>query len=688
MNPFTPAPARTWTRFLIGALTTAACATAIPVGVHAATAPELPIEHFFKDYAYETITISPAGRYLAVTYPSNGTRNAAIIDMQTMQGKPLTGFSQPDALDWVAWKSEDALLYGMTKVDEVGNDLYNIGSLQRDGTKHVLILDNQVPENAVGTWRMVADEVVDVLPDDPDLVLLSSEAERVDYYSVYRVGTSLRGNLSMRSTASRFPTARHALGPPAGRKCSYLTDHKAQVRVCMTREADGSRRLLYRPKGEGAWQELASFSDENSRILPVGFTDDDQALIVLSNVGRDTDALYVYEPEKKALADVVLEAPKGLDVDEAVFSTYGQRLIAARYYDHESHIVFFDEAAARAHGALEKLFPDSGVALTSMSQDGKKAILLVTSGSEPGTFYLFDNANQRVSEVVRRAPWFKGTRLAVVKSVEFEARDQMRIHGYLTYPAGRLARNLPLIVIPHGGPFGIRDYGGFDPEAQFFANRGYGVLQVNFRGSGGFGTAFRQAGAREWGKKMQDDITDGVEWAIREGIADKQRIAIYGASYGGYAAMMGLVRTPDLFRCGITFAGVSDLDMLLNTRTVRAKTANTTVNISPETIRYWESVVGDRKDEAALRADSPRYNAAGIKAPVLIAHGEDDFTVPYDHATALREALEKAGKKVEFLGVREEGHGFRHADNRIKLFGTIEKFLAQHMASAPAASNP
>lgn len=656
--------------------------------LHAATAP-LPIESFFKDYAYEDLLISPGGRYLAVTYPSNGTTNAAIIDMQTMQGKPLTGFSWPDSLDWIEWKSDDALVYGMTKIDTVGNRMANIGSLQRDGTNHVFLLDNQVPDNFRGTWYLLHDDLVDVLPGDADTVLLSSESERQDFPSVYRVGTSLRGSLTRtRMSGNRFATSRHAVGPPAGRKCSYLTDHKGAVRVCMTREVDGSRRFLYRPKGEGDWQELATFADDTSRILPLGFTDDDQALIVLSNMNRDTDALYIYEPARRALAELVFEAPKGIDVAEAVFSTYGKRLVAARYYDDTSHIVFFDEAAARAHGALQKLFPDQGVGVVSMSQDGKKAIVLVTSGAEPGTFYLFDDANQRVAEVVRRAPWFKGARLGITKAIEFEARDKTRITGYLTYPSGKLPRNLPLLVNPHGGPFGVRDYGGFDREAQFFASRGYGVLQINFRGSGGYGTAFRTAGYREWGKKMQDDITDGVEWAIREGIADKQRVGIYGASYGGYAAMMGLVRTPELFRCGITFAGVSDLDLLLNTTAVRGSTSTAYVEISKEERKIWEDMIGDHRDEATLRAASPRYNATVIRVPVLIAHGEDDFIVPFEHATALRDELVKAGKPVEFLGIREEGHGLRDVANRVQFYDKVEKFLAQHLMTAPAAPAP
>jgi dipeptidyl aminopeptidase/acylaminoacyl peptidase len=456
--------------------------------------------------------------------------------------------------------------------------------------------------------------------------------------------------------------------------------------VCMTWEVDASRRLLYRATPRDDWQELEHFMDERSRFQPVGFTEDDQALIVLSNVKRDTDALYIYEPAKKALTELVFEAPKGLDVSSAVFSTYGGRLVAARYNDGGGRVVFFDAPTARAHKAVSNLFPDSRVSVTSMSRDGKRAVVLVTSGSEPGTFLLVDDEKQRVAELVRRAPWLKDARYGITKAIEYQARDQTRIAGFITYPAGRELRSLPMIVNPHGGPYGVQDTGSYDREAQFFASRGYAVLQVNFRGSGGYGTAFRTAGYREWGKKMQDDITDGVLWAIKEGIADKDRIGIYGASYGGYAAMMGLVRSPELFRCGITFAGVSDLDMLLNTTAIRGSTSKVYIEIPKEARRIWEDMLGDRKDEETLRAASPRYNVAAIRAPVMIAHGEDDFTVPFAHATALRDELLKAGKPVEFFGVREEGHGFRDPANRAQLFARIEKFLAQHLPpGTPAA---
>ncbi len=663
----------------IAALAAAAGASAAPPAV----------DVFFKDYAYDTVVISPGGRYLAVTYPSNGTTNAAVIDMQDMKAAALTGYAYPQGVEWIRWKSDEALIYGMTKLDpKSGLRIDNIASVQRDGSRHIFLLDNELPEGAVN-WRYLVDEVVDLLPEEPDVVLLSSDGERADYPSAYRVSTRTAGStMRGRMQGLRFATTRRSVvGSPPGRKCSYLADRKATVRVCTTMELDASRRMLYRAGPDTPWEELEHFPDDSSRMIPVGFTEDDLALVVLSNVERDNYALYVYEPAKRALAELVFEAPGGLDLDEVVHDTYDRSIVAARYHDHGTHTVFFDTLTARAHTALQKLFADSAVTIASRSRDGKKAVVLVTSNNEPGTYYLFDHDGQKVSELVRRAPWLKDAKFGVKKAIEFQARDRTPISGYLTYPAGREPRNLPMIINPHGGPFGIRQIGGFDSEAEFFASRGYAVLQINFRGSGGYGSTFRSAGHREWGRKMQDDITDGVQWAIAEGIADKNRIAIYGASYGGYAAMMGLVRTPELFRCGITFAGVSDLAMLLNTR--RVTTGRAYADVPKEVRKYWEDVVGDRKDEAGLRAASPRFNVASIRVPVLIAHGEEDFTVPVEHATLLRDALREAGKPVEYLGVHNEGHGFRDAANRVELYTRIEKFLAQHLpADAPAAPTP
>jgi dipeptidyl aminopeptidase/acylaminoacyl peptidase len=302
----------------------------------------------------------------------------------------------------------------------------------------------------------------------------------------------------------------------------------------------------------------------------------------------------------------------------------------------------------------------------------------VSSVRDPGTYYLVDLGASKLKPLVKVAPWIDASKMAEVKPVRYSARDGLELTGYLTLPPGRAAEKLPLIIHPHGGPHGVRDYARFDPNVQFLASRGYAVLQVNFRGSGGFGLEFQKAGHREWGQKMQDDLADGVAWAVKEGFADPARVGIYGASYGGYAAMMGLVRHPELYRVGMTFAGVSDLEGMFD-ETIRSR--GWYRRRSRDELRYWEDVIGSRRDVETLRALSPLHNVASIRAPVFIAHGRMDFIVEYDQATRLHEALRRRDATVDFFSVADDGHGFVREENRIELLRRIEKFLAAHMPS-------
>lgn len=651
-----------------------------------ALAAEIPLESFFKDYQYRDMVISPNGKHLAALYPSNDTTNALVVDLQNMSLKAVTGAQFPDEVQWIRWKSDDALLYELHLLDQGRHMIMNIGAVERDGRNHVFLLDNRLPQNVVGTWRYVWEGVVDWQRNDPYAVLMESDYETEDFPSVYRVKMRTGGRTSgvggMRVETT--PTARNMIAKAPGRNCEFVTDHQGNVRVCVTRETDLSRRLLYRPTGDGPWEEHRRFRADEQLVWPLGFTDDDQALIVLSNVGRDTKALFVYEPAQKALGELVFAAPEGIDVDAGVFSTYGDHFVAARYVTDAPQMEFFDQTWARIYGTLSASFPKQTVSLTSASADGKRAVALVHGNQNPGMFYLYDNESRKLSEILPRAPWLQGAEFGETRSISYEARDKTQINGYLVLPPGREPRNLPLIVNPHGGPIGVRDDSGFDREAQFLASRGYAVLKVNFRGSGGYGKSFQKAGYREWGRKMQDDITDGVMWAIEQGIADKARICIYGASYGGYAAMMGLVKTPELYKCGVTFAGVSDLPRFMSI--TRITSGGLEREITREERRFWYEVIGDRKDDASLKAISPRQNAASIRVPVLIAHGDQDFTVPVEQATALRDELKRLGKPVEFVSWHNEGHGFTFQKNRIEFYRQLEAFLARNLGPQTQAA--
>ena len=286
-----------------------------------------------------------------------------------------------------------------------------------------------------------------------------------------------------------------------------------------------------------------------------------------------------------------------------------------------------------------------------------------------GTRYLYDVRRDRLTKLGEVHPWLPEKLMAPVKPVAFESRDGLTIHGYLTLPVGREPHKLPVVVNPHGGPW-FRDTWGFNPEAQFLANRGYAVLQINFRGSTGYGRKFWEASRKQWGLAMQDDITDGVEWLVREGIADPKRICIYGASYGGYATLMGLVKTPDLYACGIDYVGVSNLFTFMKA-------------IPP----YWkpllamfEDMVGDpAADKEQLARTSPALNAERIKAPLLVAQGARDPRVVKAESDQMVAALKARGIDVPYIVKDNEGHGFANEENQLEFYGEMERFLAKYL---------
>ncbi len=282
-----------------------------------------------------------------------------------------------------------------------------------------------------------------------------------------------------------------------------------------------------------------------------------------------------------------------------------------------------------------------------------------------------------MEEIAKRAPWINEKETAEVRAVHFEARDKLALSGYLTLPRGREAKNLPLIVNPHGGPIGIRYTDRWQPDAQFLASRGYAVLQVNFRGSGGLGKSLREAGLGEFGEKMLEDVTDATKWAIAQGIADPSRICVYGGSYGGYSALMGVIENQGLYRCAISYSGLTDLHGLL-TDQVRGTIVYR--DRSPQEVAFWKRVIGTHLDDLDyLTRHSPVYNADKIKVPVFLAHGGLDVTVPSSQASRMKNALLAAGNtRVEYLYRYDEGHGFYNDSNRIELYREMEAFLRKY----------
>jgi dipeptidyl aminopeptidase/acylaminoacyl peptidase len=325
-----------------------------------------------------------------------------------------------------------------------------------------------------------------------------------------------------------------------------------------------------------------------------------------------------------------------------------------------------DHPAARLHEAMQRAFAGDEVRFISHSADGKRAIVVVESDIAPAEYYLLDTDTKKADVISAARSWVDIEKMRPKEPIELEARDGTALHGYLTRPAGD--GPYPLVVLPHGGPHGVRDAWGFDWEAQLFASRGYAVLQVNFRGSGGYGIDFLEAGYREWGAAMQDDVTDATNWAIEQRVASADRICIYGASYGGYAALMGAAREPTLYRCAIGYAGVYDLPLMFESGDVPDSELG---------VDYLNRVLGT--DVADLRSRSPTAHANTIEAAVFLIHGTEDWRADYKHGIRMKEELERAGKHVEWLSLRHEGHGAYADATRLEVYQAILAFLDEHL---------
>ena len=358
-----------------------------------------------------------------------------------------------------------------------------------------------------------------------------------------------------------------------------------------------------------------------------------------------------------------------VDVSGLSYSKKRKVLTAISYVKEKREMKFLDAVAEKRYNRLKKELGDYEVVITGVNKNEDKFLVRTYSDRSLGSYYFYDQASDKLSKIAEVSPWINESELAVQKPVSYTSRDGLTINGYLTLPVGVEAKNLPVVMNIHGGPW-ARDNWGFNPEVQFLVNRGYAVLQVNYRGSTGYGRKFWEASFKEWGKKMQDDVSDGVKWLISEGIANPKKVGIYGGSYGGYATLAGLAFSPELYACGVDYVGVSNLFTFMKT-------------IPP----YWQpfikmmyEMVGDpEKDSLLLESASPVFHADKIVAPLFVAQGKMDPRVNIAESDQMVEAMKKRGIDVEYLVKDNEGHGFRNQENRFDFYGSMEKFLAKHL---------
>ena len=614
-----------------------------------ASAETLPLEDFFKPSRYSNVQLSPDGTHLAAIAPRDDHRNIAVINLANFESRFVTSVTDAEVVGFT-WANDDRLLFFM---DADGNESFGIFAVNKDGSGGRVLAEPLVGRS----FRFT--QVLDILEDDPEYILVTNNERLAAYPDVYKMWIK---------NGSKKRVMRNP-----GNVVGWVTDQDGEIRFAVAQEEGPLTTVLYMPPGSDDWETLISFKYDEPGFFPVNISHDGKTAYVSSNLDldgnrRDKAGLYSYDLEARKLTELLFEHPD-VDIGGVAISDVTEELIAVTYNTDKPQVHYFDEEWNAIQKGIDTAMPNTINSFTSTTRDETKAIIAAWNSTQPAKYYMYDREESKLEELVASRPWVDPASMARMEPIQFTARDGLKINGYLTTPVGAEAKDLPLILNPHGGPW-ARDSYGYNSETQFLANRGYAVLQVNFRGSTGYGTEFIDAGNRQWGLAMQDDLTDAVAWAIEEGIADPERVCIYGGSYGGYATMAGLTFTPELYKCGINYVGVTSIPLLFKTMPDAWESARPQLE--------WR-VGKPKEDKEFLEDRSPLNHIDKIQAPLMMAYGKRDARVDLSHALKAEKELKRNEKDYQLMIKTDEGHGFRKYENRMDYYQMMEAFLQKNL---------
>ena len=603
---------------------------------------QIPLEDFFKNPEKARYQISPDGKYFSFMAPYEKRMNLFVQEIGKDSAVRLTSETDRDISGYF-WKNPTRILY---LKDTGGDENFRLYGVNIDGSNLKCFTD----------FPKVRTQIIDDLIDFPDEVIIGLNKRNPEVFDPYRLNI-VTGAMKL-------------LAENPGNIQGWILDHEGKLRAA-TAIVDGiNTQILYRAKETDKFKPVLTTNFKES-VSPMIFTFDNKNIYAVSNLGRDKSALVVFDIANGKELETLYENPD-YDVNDVVWSRLGKKLVAVNYESWKPERYYLDEEGKKIYESIQKKLGDYTFNITSLTKAEDKFMIRAYSDRSLGGYYVYDKAKDSLQKVADLFTWLKEDELAQMLPIEYTARDSVKINGYLTLPVGYTmedAKNLPVVVNPHGGPW-ARDSWGFNPEIQFLANRGYAVLQVNFRGSTGYGRNFWEKSFKQWGLSMQDDVTDGTNWLIKKGIADPKRIAIYGGSYGGYATLEGLVKEPDLYAAGVDYVGVSNLFTFMRTIPPYWK---------PMLDMMYEMVGNPKADSAQFVATSPAMNADKIKTPLFVAQGKNDPRVNKDESDQMVDALKKRGIVVEYMVKDNEGHGFHNEENRFDFYRAMEKFLGEHL---------
>ena len=624
----------------------AGCAfSLLPLAPILARADAIPVETLFKKPKYGGAALSTSGRYLAVLTPIKERLGVGVIDLDTneLSAIPVT---EGDAIRLV-WLNDRRMIVV-------------IGDRQRGtGEKPV----------ASGMWAVDRDgkdpvrlygSLVRGIPDTDDVLMVAWSESR---YAPDIV------RLNTRSARRETLVFDHP-----GNISRWVADFDGVPRAAVTQDLDHDKSAWYvRKDGNAPWQKVEEGAYHSLSSYPLAFSPDGKILYVDSRKDRDRYAIYEYAMDTGTISGPVAQHPERDVFGRFVFSPH--KLHGLTYADDRPGAVWFDKEWASVQASVDAALPET---VNFLQHGGNRWIVTAISDRNPGDVYLLERATMTMRKLLSYEPWIDPRAMAPTRWVRYRARDNLTIPAMLTEPAGSAGKSHPLVLYIHGGPYVEAADWFYDSEVQFLASRGYAVLQPQFRGTDGFGQKLLKAGYRQWGDGMQDDLEDGVQWAVQQGIADPAHVCFYGASYGGYAAVWEAIRNPGLIRCAVSLAGVTSIEYMFdNTHTDYSRVADKSSEMAAE--------IGDpRTDRERFRRVSPLEHADQVGVPILLAYGVEDRRVPLVHGSRFRAALDRYKKPYEWVLYDHEAHGLSRDENVFDYYNRVDRFLARYLTDGAA----
>ena len=606
---------------------------------------QIPLEDFFRNSERTGYQLSPDGSYISYMAPYKDRLNVFVrrVDETDEHAIRITNETERSVAGYM-WADNQRLLY---MKDTAGDENYQLYGVHRDGSD----------DRAYTAFDGVRTSLIDDLEEQPGVVMIGMNKRNPEVFDPYRLNIET-GELTL-------------LAENPGNIQGWMTDHDGRLRVA-TAIVDGvNTQILYRDTEDVPFKPVLT-TNFRDVVSFMEFTPDNKEVYAATNLHRDKTILVRMNPATCEELEVLYENER-YDIASISYSRKRKKLLSVYCTGHKEPVRhYFDAEEEQLRQRIKAHFPNQRYGIADTDKAEENYLIYVGGDRTRGSYWHYNALTDEAKKIADLAPWIKSDEMNAMHPVCYTTRDGLQIEAYLTLPDGLTpdtAKQLPIVVNPHGGPW-ARDCWGYSSEVQFLSNRGYAVFQMNFRGSTGYGRHFLEASYKQWGLKMQDDITDGVKWLIEQGIANPNRIAIYGGSYGGYATLAGLTFTPDLYACGIDYVGVSNLFTFMQT-------------IPP----YWrpmlemmyEQVGHPEHDADQLAATSPALHADKIKVPLFVAQGANDPRVNKAESDQMVEALRQRGVVVEYMVKDNEGHGFHNQENRFDFYRAMERFLKAHL---------